>query len=71
MVVPKIGIRTYLRIRVGPNAADISKETMEQAVNRFAETFKYRIAFTPDVEIVGIRNLYRFELKAKRLIRET
>jgi phenylacetate-coenzyme A ligase PaaK-like adenylate-forming protein len=70
MVVPKIGIRTYLRIRVGPNAADISKETMEQAVRQFVETFKYWITITPDVEIVEIGMLPRFELKAKRLIRE-
>jgi phenylacetate-CoA ligase len=31
---------------------------------------KYRITITPDVEIVGVGELPRFELKAKRLIRK-
>ena len=43
---------------------------MAQAVNKFIETVKYRITITPVVEIVGIGELPRFELKAKRLIRE-
>jgi len=70
IVVPKMGTGKHLKIRVEPDSAEISKEAMEQAVKRFIETFKYRIAITPDVEIVEIGGLPRFELKAKRLIRE-
>jgi phenylacetate-coenzyme A ligase PaaK-like adenylate-forming protein len=43
---------------------------MAQAVEKFIETVKYRITITPDVEIAEIGKLPRFELKAKRLIRE-
>lgn len=71
IVVPKIRTGKHLKIRVEPDTADISKDRMEQAVKRFIETFKYRITITPDVEIVEIGELPRFELKAKRLIRET
>jgi len=70
IVVPKIGTGKHLTIRVEPATHDISKERMGQAVRQFVETFKYRITITPDVEIVKIGELPRFELKAKRLIRE-
>jgi phenylacetate-coenzyme A ligase PaaK-like adenylate-forming protein len=43
---------------------------MARAVEKFIETIKYRITITPDVEITQIGELPRFELKAKRLIRE-
>jgi phenylacetate-CoA ligase len=70
IVVPKIGTGKHLKIRVEPATPDISKERMGQAVKQFVETFKYRITITPDVEIVKIGELPRFELKARRLIRE-
>jgi phenylacetate-coenzyme A ligase PaaK-like adenylate-forming protein len=59
-----------VKIRVEPATPDISKERMKQAVKEFIETVKYRITITPDVEIVQIGELPRFELKAKRVIRE-
>ena len=71
IVVPKMGSGKHLKIRVEPATADISKEKIEQAVKKFIETIKYRITITPDVEIVETGKLPRFELKAKRLIRET
>jgi phenylacetate-CoA ligase len=71
IVVPSIGIGRHLKIRVEPAHEDISQEKMNQAVRAFMEKFKYRITITPDVEIVKIGKLPRFELKAKRLIRET
>ncbi|NQU14038.1 MAG: hypothetical protein HQ561_07810 [Desulfobacteraceae bacterium] len=43
---------------------------MGEAVQRFMENVKYRITVTPEVEIAEIGELPRFELKAKRLIRE-
>ena len=70
IVVPKIGTGKHLTIRVEPVKPNISKQRMEQAVKQFVESFKYRITITPDVEIVKIGELPRFELKAKRLIRE-
>ena len=70
IVVPKMGSGRHLKIRIEPATADISKERMEEAVKKFVETFKYRITVTPDVEIVELGKLPRFELKAKRVIRE-
>ena len=71
IVVPKMGSGKRIRIFVEPASPEISKEGMAQAVKRFIETFRYRITVTPDVEIAEIGELPRFELKAKRLIRET
>jgi phenylacetate-CoA ligase len=70
IVVPKMGSGRHLKIRIEPATADISKERMKEAVKKFVETFKYRITVTPDVEIVELGKLPRFELKAKRVIRE-
>jgi phenylacetate-CoA ligase len=70
LIVPKIGKGTRLKIRVEPASPDIPKEAMKQAIKKFIETIKYRITVTPDVEIVEMGRLPRFELKAKRLIRE-
>jgi phenylacetate-CoA ligase len=71
ILVPSIGIGRHLKIRVEPAHEAISQEKMNQAVRAFMEKFKYRITITPDVQIVKIGELPRFELKAKRLIRET
>jgi phenylacetate-CoA ligase len=70
IIVPRRGSGKHLKIRVEPLSAEISQEKMIEAVNRFRETFKYRITITPDVEILKMEELPRFELKAKRLIRE-
>ena len=70
IIIPKIGSGKHLKIRVEPATADIPKERIMQAVKKFTETFKYKITITPDVEVVEIGELPRFELKAKRLIRE-
>ncbi len=70
LIVPKMGSGKRLKIRVEPEAADISKESVEQAVQRLKETIRRRITIKPDVEIVEIGKLPRFELKAKRVIRE-
>jgi len=71
IVVPKLGSGKRLKVRVEPASNQISKAEMDQAVQQFIETFKYRITVTPDVEIAEVGELPRFELKAKRLIRET
>ncbi len=70
LIVPKMGSGKRLKIRVEPAEAGISGEKMEEAVQRFIQNVKYRITVTPEVEIVRMEELPRFELKAKRLIRE-
>jgi phenylacetate-CoA ligase len=70
IVVPKMGGGKHLKIRVEPDSEKIAGAQIEGAVQQFVETFKHRITITPDVEIVEIGKLPRFELKAKRLIRE-
>ena len=71
IVVPKMGSGKRIRIRVEPASEDVPAEKLEQAVRGFIEHFKYMVTFTPEVEIVGVGELPRFELKAKRVIRET
>lgn len=68
--VPKMGSGKHLLIRVEPSSPILSKEEIEDAVRRFKEKFKFRIGLTPDVEVVNIGELPRFEGKAKRIIRE-
>jgi len=70
LVVPRMGSGRRLKIRVEPAGADISKGRMGEAVQRFMENVRYRITVTPEVEIAEVGELPRFELKAKRLIRE-
>ncbi|MFP3927895.1 MAG: hypothetical protein ACLFUP_03255, partial [Desulfobacteraceae bacterium] len=70
IVVPRMGSGRRLRRRVEPASDLISGEVMKRTVEKFTETFKYRITVTPEVEVVPAGDLPRFELKAKRLIRE-
>ncbi|MBW1775942.1 MAG: hypothetical protein JRJ82_24245, partial [Deltaproteobacteria bacterium] len=60
----------HLKIRVEPVTPEISKEGMDRAIQLFIETVRQRITITPDVEVVEIGKLSRFELKATRVIRE-
>ena len=70
IIIPRMGSGNRLKIRVEPESSQVSSKDMQQALNRFIEEFKYRITFTPDVEVAEIGELPRFELKAKRLIRD-
>jgi phenylacetate-CoA ligase len=70
VIAPKMGSGRHLKIRVEPASASLSKEEMDQAVKAFKDIFKFRIGVTPDVEVVNIGELPRFEGKAKRVIRE-
>ncbi len=70
VIAPKMGAGKHLRIRVEPSSLGLSKEEMDRGVKAFQETFKFRIGVTPDVEVVKIGELPRFEGKAKRVIRE-
>ena len=71
LVVPPMGSGRHLRIRVEPVEAGTSGAALQQAVERLIESVKYRVTITPDVKVVEPGELPRFELKAKRVIRET
>ena len=70
IVVPRMGSGKHIKIRVEPDTAEVTSDQMSAAAKKFIDTVKYRITITPDVEITAIGELPRFELKAKRLIRE-
>ncbi len=70
VIAPQMGSGRHLRIRVEPSSSALSREEMDRAVKAFKETFKFRIGVTPDVEVVRMGELPRFEGKAKRVIRE-
>lgn len=70
LIVPKMGSGKRLKIRVEPASANISDEGMGQAVKKFIQTVRHSITITPEVEILEIGELPRFELKANRVIRE-
>jgi len=70
VVAPKMGSGRHLTVRVEPSSPTLSKEEMNRAVKAFKEIFKFRIGVTPDVEIVRVGELPRFEGKARRVIRE-
>lgn len=70
IVVPRMGSGKRIRIRVEPASGDTPEKEIKTAVEEFIENFKYKITFTPDLEVVGVGELPRFELKAKRVIRE-
>jgi phenylacetate-CoA ligase len=69
IVVPKPGSGRHMKIRVEPANKEIPRERIEQVVQQFIEKFRYLITVTPEVEVVQVGELPRFELKAKRLIR--
>lgn len=71
VVAPKMGSGRHLKIRVEPSSPTLSTEEMGRAVRAFKEIFKFRIGVTPDVEVMKVGELPRFEGKAKRVIRET
>ena len=70
MIAPKMGSGKHLKVRVEPSSSSLSREEMDRAVRAFKDIFKFRIGVTPDVEVVKINELPRFEGKAKRVIRE-
>ena len=71
VIAPKMGSGKHLKIRVEPSSPALSQEEMDRGVKSFKEIFKFRIGVSPDVEVVKIGELPRFEGKAKRVIRES
>ncbi|MBI5441091.1 MAG: AMP-binding protein [Deltaproteobacteria bacterium] len=70
LVVPAMGSGKRLKIRVEPASPTLSPEALRRAVDRFIETFRFRVTVTPEVEVSGCGELPRFEGKARRVIRE-
>jgi phenylacetate-CoA ligase len=70
IVAPRMGSGKHLTIRIEPLSLSITKEEMARSVKAFKENFKFRIGVSPDIEIVEIGKLPRFEGKARRVIRE-
>jgi len=70
LLVPKSGTGKHLKIRLEPARSGLSEGQIRDATRRLTETVKYKVTVTPDVEVVEIGELPRFELKAKRVIRE-
>jgi phenylacetate-CoA ligase len=70
IVIPKMGSGKHLTVRVEPSSPTLSKRKVDEALRTFKENFKFRIGVTPEVEVVKIGELPRFESKARRIIRE-
>lgn len=70
IVIPPPASKRHILIRVEPIREGIPTERIDEAVAGLGETIKYRIGVTPDIEVMAVGQLPRFEGKAKRLIRE-
>ena len=71
LVVPRQGSGKRLKIRVEPAAADIPDGQLQRAVKALLDSITYNVKITPDVEVVAMGSLPRFEGKAKRIIKES
>ena len=70
LMVPKMGSGRRLKIRVEPAHDQITAAQLRRATEYLLESIKYRITVTPDVEVVEIGALPRFEGKSRRIVRE-
>jgi phenylacetate-CoA ligase len=70
LVVPAMGSGKRLKIRVEPANEQITSTQLRMATEYLIESIKYRIAVTPEMEVVEIGALPRVEGKARRIVRE-
>ena len=70
IIVPKVAIGQRLKIRVEPASKGIDEDELKKALASLVESIKWKIGITPEIEITAIGRLPRFEVKAKRVIRE-
>jgi len=70
LIIPPLGSGQHIKVRVEPAHEGVSPERLKQACALFVESVKYRITITPEVEVVEIGFLPRFEGKGKHIIRE-
>ncbi len=71
LVVPEMGSRKRLKIRVEPAGPDVPDDVLDQAAKRLVDTVHFRLTVTPEVEVVKQGELPRYEGKAKRVVRES
>jgi len=65
-----VSSKAKLKLRVEPLNNQISEGKIQEATKSLIETIKYRIGITPLVEVAEVGKLPRFDLKAKRVVRE-
>jgi len=70
LIIPPLGSGRHIKVRVEAAHEGVSPERLKQACALFVESVKYRITITPEVEVVEIGSLPRFEGKGKHIIRE-
>lgn len=70
IVVPKIGKGGKLKIKLEPASKSVAEDELKRATEELLDKIKWRIGVTPELEIVEINTLPRFEHKAKRVIKE-
>lgn len=70
LVVPAMGSRKRLKIRVEPARPDVSPDVLDEAAGKLVETIRFRLTLTPEVEVVNPGELPRHEGKAKRVVCE-
>jgi len=68
--VPRMGSGNHLKISVEPVSGMMTVGQLDNARQKLIEAIRTHIKVTPDVEVVEIGSLPRFEGKGKRLIRE-
>ena len=71
LVVPEMGSRKRLKIRVEPAGPDVPDDVLDKAAKRLVDTIHFRLTVTPEVEVVKQGELPRYEGKAKRVVRES
>jgi phenylacetate-CoA ligase len=70
IIVPKMGTGKRLRIKVEPGYDGIDENQLKEAAKNLTESIKWQVGITPEVEIVPLDSLPRFEVKAQRIISE-
>jgi len=70
IIVPKMGTRKRLMIKVEPASEAAGDDELKRATAELIETMKWKTGITPEIKIVEIGSLPRFQFKAKRVIRE-
>lgn len=71
LVVPPMGSKRRLTIRVEPARPDVPSDVLNAAARKLIETVHYRISVTPVVELVTPGKLPRYQGKAQRVVRES
>jgi phenylacetate-CoA ligase len=70
IIVPEMGSGKRLKIRVEPRSEALGKKDLEKASAKLVEEIKWKVKVTPEIEIARMGSLPRFELKARRVVRE-